>query len=595
MATYNWTYQPGKANPYNITINSSANDVQPSNAVYIALWGNDTTGNGSRMFPYRTVAYGATRVGSYGYVIVGNGVYRENNIPGSGNKIFIGDGDVVFDFTYFQSPCFDSNTSGINLNNIKFLGAAVPLLGFQYEASVNATDCIFDNCRPTGGNSYMAAANFTNCIFRNLTLPMIVGFNQSRANQIYVTNCTFYRCNGIAFVTQSTSGNYENITSCIFSYCNIGYSISINARYSLFFNCNFAYTDTPSSAAVYPNIPTGYKNYASIAALQSDFYTNTNGLTGFTYCNLGDPGFNNPAYNDFSLSFSSLAKNMSYQGGYIGAKSIAYSLNPKADPIVSDFENDTAHNLNIADNSITLTDPTQTGWIITKPIVNGSARELARFAVFGVNADRNGQYVDATPDQAAVTLNAGNSLNAGTPYSVETGAITYNGVVYQPGARFTSLETNPGTFTTSAGGVVREITEAAARENVLVRFNDGTNPQISSGTALEALGRYYVVSGSITYNGTTYNAGQVFKADNTGTNSFTGTGAIQLMFRDSDPWLYFELNTKPQSNNSGNTRTGAIVLGNGDPNYDRTAANVFNINQKFMQLQYVIQVNNLTP
>jgi hypothetical protein len=313
------------------------------------------------------------------------------------------------------------------------------------------------------------------------------------------------------------------------------------------------------------------------------------------YSQTSDPLFNNLAYYDYSLSFSSPAKNMSYQGGYIGAKSIAYGLNPKANAATSDFENDTAVNLNIADNSITLTDTTQIGSIITKPIVNASARELARFAVYGVNADRNGQYVDATSDQATVTLGAGNTLNAGTPYSVEVGAITYNGTVYQPGDNFTSLETNPGTFTTSAGGVVRETTEAAARENVQVRFNDGTNPQITTGTALEALGRYYVVSGSITYNGTTYNAGQVFKADNTGTNTFTGAGAIQLIFHDSDPWFYFELGTKPQSNNSGNTRTGAISIGNGDPNYDRTAANVFNINQKFMQLKYTIQVNNLTP
>lgn len=577
MATYNWTYQPGRYNPYGITINSGANDVMPSNACYVALWGNDTTGNGSRMFPYRTIKYAIPHAPMYGYIIIGNGVYREAlGVNDLFAQTIVGDGDVKIDGYTLGTGLYTNNLLGAY--NIKFYN----LLVKQFSGQTG--DCTFYNVTISQGSSGgLYNCTFTSCIFGG-TLPW--------------NNCTFYK-SYVPFTNVNLNSNQNNI----FHTCNLDFIVPATTNFAidfiLLYQCNVRFNASTSSQSTvfYPNpAPTGYTYASSISGFRTALAAYFTSQTVFAqYTQVTDPLFNNLLYLDYSLSFNSPPKNMSYQGGYIGAKSIAYGLNPKANAATSDFENDTAVNLNIADNSITLTDTTQIGSIITKPIVNPSARELARFAVYGVNADRNGQYVDATSDQATVTLNAGNALNAGTPYSVEVGAITYNGTVYQPGDNFTSLETNPGTFTTSAGGVVRETTEAAARENVQVRFNDGTNPQISVGTALEALGRYYVVSGSITYNGTTYNAGQVFKADNTGTNTFTGTGAIQLIFHDNDVWYYFELGTKPQSNNSGNTRTGAITLGNGDPNFDRTAANVFNINQKFMQLKYTIQVNNLTP
>jgi hypothetical protein len=591
-ATYNWTYQPGKTNPYSITINSSANDVMPSNACYVALWGNDSTGNGSRMFPYRTIskAVALCNTGSIAngsYCIIGNGVYRES-IPSFNNGKYlhlVGDGDVKIDgYTLSVTIAFVSPQA--YWYNLKIWNLTIQ----QNSQNFNFTDCSFFGTALSSNN----AMSFNSCTFNNCILR---DYNGAMPSFILYGN-TFYK----TYINLTQYPILTNTQNNIFHTCNIDFigaaTQQFNMDFVLFYQCNVRCSTTVSISTVYyPNAtPTGYTYCSTISTLKSTLGAYFTAQTSFCpYSQITDPLFNNLSYSDFSLSFSSPAKNMSYQGGYIGAKSIAYGLNPKANAVTSDFENDTANNITIADNSITFIDPTQIGTIITKPIVNSAARELQRFPVFGTNADRNGQYVDATADQASGTLSAGNTLNAGVPYSVEQGAITYNGTVYQPGDNFTSLESSPGTFTTSAGGVVRETTEAAARENIEVRFNDGQNPQITAGAALEALGRYYVVSGSITYNGTTYNAGQVFKADNTGTNTFSGGGAIQLIFHDSDPWYYFEIGTKPQSNNNGNVRTGAIVKGNGDPNFDRTPANVFNINQKFIQIRYTLQPNNLAP
>jgi hypothetical protein len=531
------------------------------------------------MFPFRTIKYALAHAPTFGYIIIGNGVYREYF---SASDLFaqtlVGDGDVVIDGYTLGSYLVTNNQLGAY--NVKFKNLEIKRF------SAASYDCTFYNVTFDGGNN---SSSLYNCTFYNCTI---------QSNNAYGNN-TFYKCY-VYFNNPSTIANNQNL---IFHSCNVDYScpstMNFAADFNLFYQCNVRLNASSQSISTifYPNAaPTGYTYISSITGLRNllaAFFTSQNSFC--PYSQVADPLFNNLAYGDFSLSFNSPAKNMSYQGGYIGAKSIAYGLNPKANAVTSDFENDTANNITIADNSITFTDPTQIGTIITKPIVNSAARELQRFPVFGTNADRNGQYVDATADQASGTLSAGNTLNAGVPYSVEQGAITYNGTVYQPGDNFTSLESSPGTFTTSAGGVVRETTEAAARENIEVRFNDGQNPQITAGAALEAFGRYYVVSGSITYNGTTYNAGQVFKADNTGTNTFSGGGAIQLIFHDSDPWYYFEIGTKPQSNNNGNVRTGAIVKGNGDPNFDRTPANVFNINQKFIQIRYTLQPNNLAP
>lgn len=314
----------------------------------------------------------------------------------------------------------------------------------------------------------------------------------------------------------------------------------------------------------------------------------------FSGCTIANPVFNNIDIKDYSLSLSSPARNMSYFGTYIGAYSITKALAVKATASLSAFDNSSAINLTIADNSLTLIDVDSVASIVTKPIDNTAGRELQRLLTFGINADRNGEYVDSTVDLANTTISAGTNLATSTPYLVEVGTITYDGNVYNAGQRFTSKSSSPGTFTTATGGVLREILEAPARENVEARFSDGALTTVDNTATLEELAWYFVEGNAATYNGNSYAVGTFIKVL-TGITSFTGTGLLRKVFSDADAYFYFEINQKPTSNNVGNSRTGAIVRGNGDKDFDRTAANVFPISKKFIQLRYTIQVNNLTP
>jgi hypothetical protein len=348
------------------------------------------------------------------------------------------------------------------------------------------------------------------------------------------------------------------------------------------------------TGAIYPALPTGFVYYSSIETLKAaiiSYFPNTL-LTVLSACIIADPKFNNVSIGDYTLAFDSPAKNLSYFGTYVGAYSIAQGLKIRSLATTSDFDNSTAVNITIADDSLTLTDVNSIASIVTKPVSNPTGRELSKFPVFGLNADRNGEFVDSTSDLATSTIAAGTTLLASTPYTVEVGSITYNSVVYTAGSRFTSLVSSPGTFTTSTGGVVREILEAPSRENLEARFSNGASGYTASGSIV--LDNWYFVElNSITYDSVTYAVGAFFKG--TATTTFTGSGSARQVFASADPFFYFEINQKPTSNNVGNGRTGAIVRGNGDKDFDRTTANVFPINQKFIQVKYTIQVNNLTP
>jgi hypothetical protein len=127
--------------------------------------------------------------------------------------------------------------------------------------------------------------------------------------------------------------------------------------------------------------------------------------------------------------------------------------------IVLGFEFSSAVNLNIADDSITLTNSAVDAQVDTKVIVNTLSREIANLPSFGFNADRNGQYIDSIADLDSTTKSPGDTLTVPAPYIVEIGAIVYNSVTYQPGDRFTTV-TGQTAFTSVAGGVLREILEA---------------------------------------------------------------------------------------------------------------------------------------
>jgi hypothetical protein len=558
-ATFNWAYKPGVTNPYGIVIPAGADDVKPAGISYVALHGNDITGNGSRLYPYRSIK---DRTGT---LICGSGVWRGE--AGSTIALIVGDGDVTIDNSILSTQGY------VSCRHVKWLSST-------RMDGLGSRDCTFD--RNIGDSIFRGDAQIKGNTFNTCAS---VTFNASIAFPSFsaLGNNTFYKT-PVGITANAALGTYlGGLYFSIFDTCDITFNMTVNGSfdYSLFSNCRFRKSPTDAFTAI---------NDLStfLAWIESNFPGNP----GFSHCRFtSDVKFNNPTIGDFTLAFDSPAKNLSYAGTYVGAKSIGYPIKVTASESTGGFEFASAVNLLLADNSITLTNPLLDAQIDTKIIVNAMARELASLPSYGFNADRNGQYIDSIADLSTTTLAAGETLTAGLPYLVEAGAIVCLGNTYQPGTRFSPTANT--TFTTIAGGVVREILEAPQRHTIMARFSDG-GAQVVAGDALVIGNYYFVSSGTVTYNSVSYTASKVFKAVNT--NPFSGSGTVALAF-SNEAYQHYEPGIKPTSNNIGDVRSGAIIRGNGDPAYLRGGLNIneFPINAKFIQVRYYIRVNNLKP
>jgi hypothetical protein len=603
MATYNWAYRPGVTNKYNFVV-AGTDDTLPSTingttCFYVALFGNDTTGNGSRQYPYKTIIHALKAVNfSTKYIILGSGVYRESfpdkffgggSVAITSNAIFIGDGDVRVDASFVNTPgvattfTFDMSIGGTY--NIEWTGAQY-LTGGGGDQVHSIFDSKFTKIQPNALGD-MSNTTLSGCILTGdgTTLNKWSGLLNRQFESTTFVDCMFNMNSSALSAAWLPTG----INACIFDNCTFDFSalhtgVTVNFfNYCVFNNCTFKFLGDSALAS-----------YANIAALQAKCTTVFGAGSYFNNCIQTDPLFNNRSIGDYTLSFTSPARNASYLGAYAGARSIAYQVKASATESTGTFDFATNVNLTVANDSITLVDPTQNAEIKTKLIVNTTGRQIQRFPLYGLNSDRNGQYIDSIPDLNVSTVAAGATLTIPTPYLVETASITYNSNVYAPGDRFTTV-TGQTTFATSGGGVLREILEAPERHTIMMLVTDGHGTVAASSTLIVG-DWYYVESGSVTWNTNTYMAGQFFKA--TITTGFTGSGVVtHAVQMTSDIFCHYEPGIQPTTNNVGDVRTGAIVRGNGDPAYVRGGYGVteWPVSSRFIILYYLIKVSNLKP
>jgi uncharacterized protein YjbI with pentapeptide repeats len=472
-------------------------------------------------------------------------------------------------------------------DGIRFTGNGLNCLSATFNdfTNSNIVDCIFSGVVPGTINTPI---QITNTIFSNCGL-IIDFYTGNISSPINVLNCTFANCN---YIQLRTLG--YNFRSCIFYTCNIaGTSGNIfYIQYSLLYHCNWLFNNVSGNGGVlYPLLPSGYSYYSSLDDLQAG-YLAVFSTASFNGCSVADPLFNNPNIEDYSLQFASPAKNVSYFGTYGGARSIAFAI--KARSVEAEGDSDFASNINfnVSDDSIKLIDGSIDAQIDTNCIVNGIQRALKSIPMYGIVADRNGQYIDSISDLDIVIKSTSDSLSVPVPYVVESGAITYNSTIFQPGDRFTTV-TGITSFTSSASGVLREIIEAPQRHTVMMRFGNGGG-SVSAGDALTVDYWYYVEFGGITYESIVYSVGKTFKAVNT--NPFTGMGTVVLAL-STEIFNHFEPGIQPTTNNVGDVVTGDVIRGNGDPDYARgeIGVNEFAVNAKFIQFRFYLKINNLRP
>jgi hypothetical protein len=559
MATYNWSLKPNIPNRYNLDIEDTPDDIKPSNAVYVALWGNDITGNGSRMYPVRTFEVARFMAAT---LIVGSGTYREiARIGGQGYA----DGDVFVD-NMINGEAATLRLFGFRLDlkdNLDLYNSAFSIVNCNGVVKINSSDSL----------KYCIINSKTRIeVDSSLTLSVSESGNNTFINSKVYPNGG----NSSTPISYVSCFYFSIFDGCDFTFQKYGSTVLPPIwDYCLFHNCRFRMLETDS----YISIDNNEDLIAFIKTVHPDYI----GLQNVTFA---DPKFNEPSVGNYSLAFDSPAKNRSYFGTFVGAQSIGYSIKARATEADGDFDFSTNVNLNVLDNSITFVDDSAIGSIETIVKPNLIGREFGRAPIYGFNADRNGQYIDSITDLSETTVSSSELLTENTPYIVEIASITYGVNVIQAGQRFTTTDVQ--TFATE-GGVCREIIEAPQRHTVMARFFNGGATKVV-GDAL-TVNYWYYVTGTVTYNSTVY-TDQVFKAIDA--SSFTGSGIVIEAMTDQ-VYQHYEPGIKFTSNNVGDVRTGEIIRGNGDPAYVRGNGKEFPISAKFLQIKYILQPNNLKP
>jgi hypothetical protein len=509
------------------SINASSDTAIGNNTVYVAKWGNDVSGNGSRRLPFRTVQK-ALDMGTHANIVIGDGVYLEDLVNSNGRNIIADNpGSVLFEGTGKSLWLIGTGTLQVRVfgcvvrNFPDITTNAGSQLGFFYSTVENTKRVMPYH------NSGTRARIIFRSVFRNVTGETHLTVPTSTN----VSYSTFINCRNI-IISDPTNYNLY-LPFNIFHKCNIQFSEATSNDYTCFDECYFRFSGSVNTSAelLYPPA-SGFTAATNISELRSLHLAGFAGAVyNFPNCKVGSPGFNNVLAGDFTLTLNSIARNMAYDGKFIGAKGLAGSQDA-GDAVYTE-------NVTISNGEATLTDVALPG-LIRFPIVDlGAEYELGILDYSGVMGLRNGEAIDANKDLADNTINAGQNLTTNSSYLVEVGSINYNGISHQIGSRFTAVSA-ASTFSTTESGVVREIIERPNRYAVKMKVhrNDG---QLNTFAALD--------------------------------------------------WHLYSLGQKVTSNKVGDVGTGAIIRGNASLDFDASKSQpVF---ARYYQIELIISINNL--
>lgn len=541
-----------------VFIISSATNEQtpPTNVRYVAKWGNNTSGNGSRDRPYLTISRAITDFSgspAQSLIVVGSGVYREScSITTQNACMFVADGDVTIEGT------------GIN-NFLSTAQGGYTFIGFKITNFLNIGG---------GGAQYCVALQ--NCVVSNI-LGVVENRSLKSNNNIYYNINRFFdnTANGMTtqafsrYLQKNTFVNIKNVEFLlpanvpfgsiynIFKNCNIQYRAATGADYNLYHNCNFRFNATAGTQPSllpedtvngFPNsyVPTGWIGTSGVAVtgrpstpaeIQAGQVAAGFAGIGFAKSLVTDPLFNNVALGDFTLQPTSPARNLAYEGTFIGAKSVGTPLKFRTVEANGDWDNTTAlgTNITVVDNSATLTTDA-VGTIVSNVINLGKDKVLRAISMQGLLGDRNGEWVDTSTDLDS-GITASGSLVPNQSYIVETGTLTYNGPTYTIGQKFAAVS---GATTYSGAGEARRIIEAPNRVCYEMRFS-----------------------------------------------------SISAVDCEAQPYYKFEFDTQPTVNRTSDISTNPIQYGNGEVLFRRGTNQVFIISGQWIQIRLNVQNNNL--
>lgn len=559
-----------------MALNWKTLDSAYSNEQYVAPWGNDILGDGSRENPWKTPPSGNINL------IIAPGVYYDHSFSLlRKNTVMIGDGGVVTFDGRFQNFFFAGGTQGsAAYKNIHIKNYNI----FTSSGSTNTS--IFERCFIEKISSDISSAGnglqFVHSVLKGVTVNISTStYPKLNYNSTWIDSTVIFKTTGVQGFSEHN----------IYSNCDIEVEYLINFENTLFdSSCAFWFqgggmgSDETTFTA-----PTGATPADRLQNLRARCVTVYGGVEAdyFKNCVVDDPQFNNSAIGDYTLRPTSPARNLGFLGSYVGAFDVGYQWRFHSVESESSWLNSEGTNVNVQDDLLQFSDYDLIATIEGKPKDFSQETELSFLPVISAMSWRNGENLGAS-DLATSTIAAGTGvLTTDTFYRVETGAITHNASVLNEGDTFKAVN---GDFTTTAGGVVREITKTPLRPSIAWRFSNGNGDSLGSGDTL-IVDSWYQATGDVTYNSVARSAGEIFKCVS-GTTSFTGSGTVETIFSSSDSFHDYAIGIKPMSNNVGNMSSGAISAGNGDNGFDFD--NEFAIVCRYAQPKLTMQPDNLS-
>jgi len=571
MAIFNW-----QKNPY----------FTPQ--AYVSIFGSDSN-DGSSNAPFRTLqkAKDSGRIS----IQVSSGVYRE--APVFFNVLIFGEGSII-DLMFLNTNL----CSGIG-----YLAHGIKLINAVDTATSSFSYSFLKNI--INGNYYFSKNTvIRNNIYKNValnsTFPIYNGTSVTGQR-----NSTFDTC----FIRLAIASDFfSGFIFCIFSGCKIelplAFTLSTSNDYNLFYNCTFKMgTDTVFKSQ--SDLEALY-GVVGIDAIRAYYNAKFGTYNVFQSCKVANPQFNNSSLDDYTLNPYSPARNMAYDGTFIGAKDVGYPTYAYAndqDHPNAFYNASKSVNIVIANNSITLlrnVDGSAVGGgnITEKSKDLGKIQEVKSNQLSFAYADRNREMPNASPAiDLTAPIAAGTALVSGNVYINETDTVTYNAVLYPIRSRICAIDNN--TFT--GNGLLYLIKNNTQNNTNLIRFKQSIpGTKISAGTNLTVNSWYRVYDNLITWNGLNIAIGDVFQAV-AGKVSFAGSGKCVEEFNDTDAWGEYVINAPILVRRVGNLSMGAIdtgtdgkILSCGHPEYNNAANKVraeFPIFARYVQVKHFLSAS----
>jgi hypothetical protein len=619
-----WTITSGSVIRYNIgnalitkTIPNTANNVVPDSQVgYVALWGNDITGNGSRLKPWATIQKAIDTINnSTQYIIVGSGFYNQyfSRTTGTTN-IIIGDGHVIFDgnnlpLTPGPNPTYPTYLfKKTSTANIGFIGITIKNYINVIECPINFSDlstlsgnnsvntifynCLVENCQRITNRMLPSSVNdglwSENTVFYNIQKACLFRINPAAGyERLPIHKTSFIKCKAVYL-------DFSTVTSDVFIRDNVFLSTNI-----------WIYNDGANSL----------NSFDFFSFYNCNWRFGTSGLTPQLSENdinsVGFPDFGNPGSIPANYQYISDVATLKYQFEVVfGAYSVPFMENVIAsDPLINIQED-------IADVSLNPLSPVRsgaagTGIAIVQRTPNTpsgvfgpefGARGVGIPIRSGVNFDNstidNLSLID-NGDSDFYTLTSTASLGYIRSEVInlvtfkEINMLDFFGNIGYLSGQYITDNDNLGTPVTIAASP--SITTLTNDQAYVVAY-DSPEPITFFGSSPIILfpgDKFTAVSGENQAQ-SEFGVAKVIPITDANNYDFVYMRISQIPFASnagSPTFFKYKINQKPMCNRVGNFPTGDIVAGNADTSFDPSVA--FPVRAKYVQIEFTIQNNNL--